>query len=111
MLLGMAIIFFAMTTSRYYASIWVLLFTWAALDKKEILNLVLSSWMFLGITVYLYYLPPGKMLCRKCFDLYNIWMLIYFLIVILFFLVRDLRWLHGRWRQRRSRLRTNPDKA
>ena len=46
MLLGLAVMFFTLILSRYHFSLAALLFTWTAIDRRDIANTVSSVWLF-----------------------------------------------------------------
>ncbi len=98
LLLGIAIAFFLLVVSRYYASVWVLLLSWLPWDRRRILNL-LSSLAVFGFIVF-YYCTDGLpgVSTWKSYFYFNTWLLTYFLVVILAFLGKDAVVLWRRWR-------------
>ncbi|MDP8255555.1 MAG: hypothetical protein P9M14_07400 [Candidatus Alcyoniella australis] len=103
MLLGFAAIFAMLILSRYYVSVWALLFTLPALDRRRRGNLIVSLYMFLLPAIY-YAQLIYKSDMRQWYTYYtfNVGMLVLFLGLILYFLLQDLTWLRTRNRQKKQ---------
>lgn len=92
MLLGLIVAFAAMVTSRYYFTGWVLLFTFSAMDKHRIGNLISSLWMF-ALIVLNYYLALKGGHGRMLWITFNIGLTLYFFALVSYLLIMDLIWL------------------
>jgi len=95
MLMGLAVVMAALVLSRYYFSVWVLLFTWTALDRRKLLNLA-SSLAFLGMLVVYFSMEDAGNIQR--YHLFNQLVVGYFLALSAWFLGHDLRDLIVWWR-------------
>ena len=89
MLMGLIIAFSTMVLSRYYISTWVLMFTWTALDKRKIGNLLSSIWLFFLADLFLYLIMTPGFHKRTPFFTLNLGLLAYFIAIVVNFLVRD----------------------
>ncbi len=89
MLLGLIIAFSMMVLSRYYISLWVLMFTWTNLDKRRIGNLFSSVWLFFAADLLLYLVMTPGFHKRTPYFSFSLCMLIYFIAMAIQFLVRD----------------------
>ncbi len=98
MVIGLIIAFSVMVLSRYYFTGWVLLFTFSAMDKKRIGNLVFSIWMFALIAIYFYLITHGAH-TRKLWITFNIGLTLYFFALLSYFLIKDALWLWGKKRK------------
>jgi hypothetical protein len=98
LLLGIAVAFFLLVVSRYYASVWVLLLTWLPWDRRRILNLLSSLAVFGFIALFTVTGGFDGASGWKSYFYFNAWMLTYFVVVILGFLGEDVAWLIRRWR-------------
>ncbi len=98
-LLALGLIVAVLVLSRYYFSVWVLLFTWTATDRRRLGNL-LANLGFWGMVLVVYLMPEESVIHR--YHVYNQLVVAYFLAFAAFFLQGDARELVHRWRARRK---------
>jgi hypothetical protein len=89
MLMGLIIAYSTMVLSRYYISTWVLMFTWTALDKRKIGNLLSSIWLFFLADLFLYMMMTPAFHRRTPYYYLNLGLLAYFIAIVVNFLIRD----------------------
>ncbi len=102
MLLGLVPIFALMVISRYYASVWILAFTWAAVDRRRIANLLSSLFLFGWVAGVYLYEELGGVDTWHSYYAANLAVGILFLALILRFLIRDGIHLYRARREARS---------
>ena len=107
MLLGLVLVFAWMVTSRYYASIWILAFTWTALDRRRIGNLLSSLALFALVAGTYLYEARGADTWHSYYAA-NAVVGTLFLALILRFLIRDGVELVRAWRARKTRPPVEP---
>jgi len=91
MLLGMAVAFLLLVTSRYYVSVWILMLAWTPMDRRQIGNLVASLALFGGILFYHALEGFPKLSTWKTYYYFNAYMLAFFMVIIVGFLIADVR--------------------
>ena len=91
MLLGLAVAFLLLVTSRYYVSVWILMFAWTPMDRRQIGNLIVSLALFGGTLFYHALEGFPKLSTWKTYYYFNAYMLAFFVVIIVGFLIADLR--------------------
>ena len=87
MLLALGVVLVMMVLSRYYHSVWLLMFTMLPTDRARIGNL-LAAMGFFGLLL-IYYLVDGTSEMHR-YHMYNVGLLIYFAALAVAFLGYDL---------------------
>ncbi len=100
LLLGMIPAFALLVSSRYYASMWVLLLFWPPLDRRGVANLVSSLLLFGLIVFYDVFDAASWTHAWHSYFAINLYMALYFVAVMAFFLTGDARWAIRRLRSR-----------
>jgi hypothetical protein len=108
MLMGLGVVLAALVLSRYYFSVWVLLFTFTALDRWKLGNLLVSL-AFFG-TLVVYYLMDGSGNIHR-YHVFNQLMIALFLGLSVRFLVGDVRDGIAWWRRRSDPARNGVEPA
>ena len=91
MLLGLAVAFFLLVTSRYYVSVWILMLAWTPMDRRQIGNLIASLALFGGTVFYHSLEAFPKLSTWKTYYYFNVYMLVFFFVIIVGFLIADVR--------------------
>jgi len=87
MLLALGVVLVVMVLSRYYHSVWLLMFTLMPTDRWKVGNL-LAALGFMGLLL-IYYLVDGTSEMHR-YHLYNVGLLIYFAVLAVAFLGYDV---------------------
>ena len=87
MLMALGVVVCTMVMSRYYASAWILMFTWLPLDRRKIGNLISSLALFAMLMIY--YLMDGASSIHR-YHVFVQGLVLYSVVIAVWFLARDL---------------------
>lgn len=90
MIFSLAVVYFTMVLSRYYVSVWLLLFLWPALDRWRIANLASSLFMF-GVLVVFYTMELKGCPVIMRYHIFVMELLVFIVALVIFFLTQDIR--------------------
>ena len=85
MILSLGVILIAMVLSRYYFSIWLLMFCMLPTDRMKVGNLLITL-IFMGLLLTYYFLDTTVI---HQYHVYNVWMLVFFALLAVAYLAKD----------------------